>query len=321
VDAFSVSVQVVAALRASSSSETRLADGSTARRVGRNPVWHVTAVDGRSAYVKLCRDDADFARQVFGLRVAGRMAAADARFMAAEIVTADAASHLLVTRPIGGIGVRDLFANGFRRDRNPLGRAPARAGSLEALRMVAAWLAAIHAQPVDATVPLYDHSRAAVWQRAARKLDALAHTTPLLSAHVGFSSRWRLVAPPADEGLVYGDATLVNFFVAGGRVGAVDFEDVGRGAAARDWTTLEDDVARAFGHLHYRSDREALAQVSFPPDVTRELVLLELAVNRFEHALTLEGLAAAYGRRRYRARLARLVDTLAAAGAIEPRTS
>ncbi len=318
---FPVSPQVLSALRASPASETRLADGSIARRVGRNPVWHLTAVDGRSAFVKVCHDDADFARQVFGLRVAGRMAASDARFMAAEVLTVDAGSRLLVTGPIGGAEVSHLFANGFRRDRNPFGRSPARAISREALRMVAAWLTAFHAQPVDASVPLYDHSRAAVWQRAATKLDALSRTTPLLSAHVGFSSRWRCVAPPAAQGLVFGDATLANFFVDDGRVGAVDFEDVGRGAVARDWTTLHDEVARAFGHLRYRTDREALSHLSFQPDVTRELVLLELAVNRFELALTHDGLAGAMERRSQRRIVTILVETLAAAGAIERRTS
>ena len=316
-----MSPQVVVALRASPAAQTRLADGTIADRVGRNLVWHLTAVDGRRAFVKLCHDDADFARQVFGMRVAGRMAAADSRFIAAEILTVDEGSRLLVTRPIGGTEVSALFANGFRRDRNPLGRSPARDSSREALRIVAAWLAAFHAQPVDAAVPLYDHSRAAVWQRVTRKLDALSPTIPSLAAHVGFSSRWRFVAPPAAEGLVFGDATMVNFFVDGGRVGAVDFEDVGRGAVARDWTTLQEEVARAFGHLRYRADREALAQVSFQPDVTRELVLLELVVNRLEHALTLEGLAASYWRRRWCARVTQLVGALATAGAIERRTS
>lgn len=321
MDTFSASPQVVSALRASLTSETRLPDGSVARRVGRNRVWHLTAADGQDYFVKMCHDGADFGRQVFGLRVARAMAAADARFIAAEIVTADADSHLLVTRPIGGTMVRELFAGGFRIDRNPLGRAPARAGAREALRRVSKWLEALHAQPADARVPLYDHSRAGVWRRTAMKLEAMAPTTTLLSAFAGFSSRWQLVAPPVDEGLVFGDATMVNFFIDGGRVGAVDFEDIGRGAVARDQTTLRDDVERAFGNLHYRSDRAAIAQVSFPPDVTRELVLLELAVNRLKDTLALKGFAAAYACRRGRTRIARLVGTLASVGAIERRAS
>ena len=113
---------------------------------------------------------------------------------------------------------------------------------------------------------------------------------------------------------------MANFFIDGSRVGAVDFEDLGRGAMARDGATLRDDVERAFGLIHYRSDRAALAQVSFPPDITRDVVLLELAVNRIEEAATVEGLAAAYGRRRYRARVMELVGALAAAGAIARQT-
>lgn len=317
----SLSPEVVAVLRDSPAADVRLADGATAQRVGRNAVWQITAADGDQVFARVCRDDADFARQVFGLRLAERMAAADARFMAAALLTADAGTRLLVTRPIGGTSVSTIFANAHRLDRNPLARPATLAASRDALRKIAAWLTVFHQQPIDAGVPLYDHSRVAVWQRTARKLDALSAAAPSLAAYAGFSTRWRLTAPLAAEGLVFGDATMGNFFVDGERVGAVDLEDVGRGATARDWATLQDDVTRAFGHAHYRTDRRLLQQVDLEPDVTRELVLLELAVNRLEHVLTLAGVAAAYSRRRIRRRIDALVAALAAGGAITARTA
>ena len=275
MDHLSVDAQALDELRSSTAPETRLRDGSTACRVGRNPVWRLTTSDGQHYFVKLCRDGDDFARQVFGLRIAGAMAAADARFMAADVVEADPGRRLLVTRPIGGVMVRTLFARGFRRDRNPLGRGAARAEGRAALALVRAWLDALHAWAPDPDVPLYDHSRDAVWQRTARKLDALSAIDPGLSAYAGFARQWRLEAVAGDETLVFGDAILANFFVHDGRVGAVDFEDIGHGSAARDLTMLHDEVVAAFSQVHYRSDQGALEQLEQarrrrgPPGVAR----------------------------------------------------
>ncbi len=312
-----VGLQALDELQASNSSETLLPDGSTARRVGRNSVWQLTSAEGHSYFMKLCRDDDDLSRQVFGLRLSREIAGSDARFVAADIVSVDPVRRLIVTRPIGGAMVSTLFAQAFRVDRNPLWRVLPRVGAREALRLSATWLNVLHVQRADASVPLYDHSRAAVWQRTALKLDVLSLTTPLLARHVGFSSRWRFLAQPGDEALVFGDATMANFFFDDGRVGAVDFEDIGRGPVARDSVTLEDDVIRAFRNLHYRRDREVLDQVSCPPDITRDLVLLELAVNRLERALLSGGRFAAMGRPALCSRVERLISELVSAGAIE----
>lgn len=312
-----VGLEVVDELRASKSHESLLSDGSTAYRVGRNLVWHLITGQGHSYFVKLCRDGDDFSRQVFGLNLSQDIAAADSRFMAADIVAVDPRRLLIVTRPIGGALVSALFSKAFRVDRNPLWRTPARVGAREALGMVATWLNALHARPADANVPLYDHSREAAWKRTALKLDALSLTAPSLSRHVGFSRRWRFVARPGDKSLVFGDATMANFFVSNGRVGAVDFEDVGLGPVSRDWATLENDVRQAFRNIHYRTDRQALDQVSCSPDVTRDVVLLELTVNRLEHDLPLGGLLAACRRRAACSRVERFISALVCAGAIE----
>lgn len=290
-----------------------LPNGLVAHRVGRNRVWKVEAPDGGACFLKLCRGHGDYERQSHGLRHAAALAASTPGCLAPAILAADPARYLLVTKPLEGESVATIFTDAFRIDRNPWARPARYRPAIEALTAVAHWLRAFHLSLDQAPAEAYDHSASGSWQRTAAKLDAIEQRAGLAAE----APLWRHMVfepPAAPAGLVFGDATLGNFFYDRGRVGAVDFEDLGTGEAARDQATLQRIIALAFSQPHYWHVPEALAAVDTERTPMHDCVALELDVNQLERLTRTSSVTAAWARRQARRRVVHGLTVLAGSG-------
>lgn len=313
--------RVVSLLAAPGQTSTlALPDGRVAHRVGRNRVWRVESPRQGAHFLKICRDAADFERQTFGLRTAAALAASGPGCLAATVVAEDPARHLLVSTPIEGECLAEIFTDAFRWDRNPWARPAKVRRALDALAAVMRWLRAFHAAPVAAApAAAYDHTAAGTWRRIAHKLDAIEARSGLPAGQYGWRDR-TFTPPAAPVGLVFGDATLGNFFCDGDRVGAVDFEDVGTGDGARDQATLCRIIEMAFAQPHYRRVTAALDVVGRTRTPMHDCVDLELEVDRLEALTRAPGWRSAVPRLQARRRVARGLTALARSGHLHAAT-
>lgn len=216
--------------------------------------------------------------------MAADLAKGDDRFMAAEVVAADSATHTIVTRPIGGVSLGRLLALAFRRERNPFDVWHRRDGMRRNLEMVLTWLAAFQNARGIRPAALYDHSAAAAWARSCRRLASAAFSGyPHLQA---IPNEYALRADASDGLLVMGDATPGNFYVEGTRIGAVDFEDVGVGAAWRDLAQMSAAIRSTLSHPLCAADDTIDAWLQVRRTSLHALTEFELLVNRFVAAAT-----------------------------------
>lgn len=148
---------------------------------GRNVVWRLTFTDGRKQFMKFCDDITTFQRETQGLRLAGKLAAQDDRFMSASIVYSDKNEKVFVTEALPGSTLLDLCKSAFRLDRNPFGKETLKTNTRLAIQRLCEWLSQLHRIQLSDTLCLYDHSAPAVSKRVQRILKKMSMEIQLLT--------------------------------------------------------------------------------------------------------------------------------------------
>jgi aminoglycoside phosphotransferase (APT) family kinase protein len=248
-------------------------------RVGRNPVWRIESRGG-TFFVKIMKSPRYYQRERHGLEVSQRLARQHDWITAPELVYTNEGQGALITSALPGVGVGRLLRSAFRRDRNPFRRTAPIEEMLRAFSQVLRWLAELHRVPVTCSTLLFDHSITSMRDRILRKLNrAVEHGLLELNDCVLQRFRELQVSASQPEHLISGDATLGNFLWDGQRIGRVDFEDLGVGAPARDYSEIRQGL-EAVGHNRwYWSVDQAV--VMLPPTSGR----VEEALYRLEWAL------------------------------------
>lgn len=212
--------------------------------VGRNCVWRicVDATRGFVYYAKHVPSVDWFAREVFGHSVSRRLSVEHPSWiMAADVVATDSSVPLILTRGIAGKSLADMFRQSLRRDQNMFGRAASIRCMIRPWRRLHRWLMEFHGQCADAVIGIHDHSPRGIRNRLRIKTQ--------LIRDVGYGVLAERCEQTLDDvirysdieignTLTYGDCTLGNFFWHDGRIGAIEFEDIGIGRARRDWISV-----------------------------------------------------------------------------------
>ena len=218
---------------------------SQIQEVGRNAVWRISvdSSNGHVYYAKHVASNDWFTREVLGHSISRQLAMRhQAWIMAADVVATDASIPLIVTKKMPGESIASLFRRNLRRDQNIFGKRHIVSNMLGPWRRLHEWLQAFHLERTASTAGIHDHTVRGVCKRLETKIQLLRSAgcggvadrcTQLISAYARCSSD-----DDDDQVLTYGDCTAGNFFWHEGRIGAIEFEDVGIGSARRDWMCL-----------------------------------------------------------------------------------
>ncbi len=250
-------------------------------RVGRNPVWKISSSE-EAYFIKFAGDDRYFARERVGLEATARLAEDHDWIMAPRILHLSAEHRALVMSGLAGESVGRLLARGFRIDRNPTRRRGRRDLFLTALESVVAWLELLHSLQPPFGAPLFDHSPGGMRTRVVRKL-ARAQDLKVLDISLGLIARIeQMVVPVDDPGrLVTGDASLGNFIWDEGRIGRIDFEDLGSGHPDRDLAELHEGMLAVERRPWYWSPARAADLIPKPTSPSVHILTsLEWALDR-----------------------------------------
>ena len=260
-------------------------------RVGRNDVWKLACheAEHECLFAKFWASPADYDREVIGLRLAGEMAQEDATFMAADLVLADKARGVVVTRQIPGRSFAEVVKAAYRIDRNPFRRQEAIAAATEALTRILRWLQTLHQRCVSPAESLRDHSLGNICGHIEKKLELFSSRNSPIPPKLLEAAKSLYVSLDAtiDSGqptaLMFGDVSFGNFFVDGMRVGAIDFEDLGYGVMGQDEFTLDWWMAEASRRWKYWQCRELrnLVDISGVHGRRASLYMLKYALDRF----------------------------------------
>lgn len=234
-------------------------EGMSVLRVGRNRVWRVeTPV--RTVFVKIMDTDPYHRRELHGLQLSQRLADQHDWIVAPQLLHSEAEQRALVTSSLPGTSVGRLLQLAFRADRNPLRRTGPVDRFHTALSHVLRWLEHLHGtDSIDPSV-LFDHTTLHMRERILSKLRR-AVDSGLLDCEDEVLKQFEDIEVPSPETeahVICGDATLGNFFWDGERVGRIDFEDLGFGAPARDYSEIRQGLEYIAGKPWYRSTRRAL---------------------------------------------------------------
>jgi aminoglycoside phosphotransferase len=232
-------------------------------RVGRNPVWRIES-RREILFVKIMKDPRYYARERHGLEKSQRLASQHDWITAPDLVHTNEDTGALVTTALPGVGVGGLLRSAFRMDRNPLRRSGPMEELLRALSFVLRWLGELHRLPVTSKNLLFDHSSTRIRERILVKLDrGVAHEVLAVDGAAQERLGQLEMPPSAPVHLICGDATLGNFLWDGrrGRIGRIDFEDIGFGSPARDFSEIREGLKTAGSKLWYWNVDQALAMV------------------------------------------------------------
>jgi hypothetical protein len=242
-------------------------------RVGRNPVWRIRSTDGLF-YAKIMRAQPYYRREHHGLDISRQLADRYEWITAPELVYTNEAQGVLITTALPGVGVGRVFRAAFRMDRNPFRRDAPIEAALGALSQVLQWLGEFHQMPVTCREVLFDHSTTRRRDRIFGKLTrGIEHG--VLEVAGPTLERFReldVSVSTAPAQLISGDATLGNFLWDGQRIGRVDFEDLGFGAPARDYSEIRQGLEAAGNRPWYWG-------------VDRAMTLVPTSTGRVEDAL------------------------------------
>lgn len=285
VKSLRAAVQLIAQDRGESTARAQLSGGLSAQAVGRNEVWRIQDERGEVFFAKRWKEPIAFQRELMGYKLALDLAEKIPVFMAADVMVADRQSGFIVTSGMKGKTASDLFREALRFDKNPVRRRDVIEEARRSIHSIVSWLKAFHLLAVDTDNVLYDHGPEEIVSRLNRKLRQ-AKGGASMGALLDIDGDLPLPEFSVDVGLIFGDATLGNFFFDGERVGAVDFEDVGVGPIQRDFSVLSDSIRGAMeGTLYYR-DRKLLELIPGPSNPRlEEIIELEIHIFRFEQLL------------------------------------
>lgn len=249
-------------------------------RVGRNPVWRVSAA-GEMFYCKICPSVAELRREASGYRLAELMAKEDDRFIAADVVAVDEEQRLLVTKQVPGSPVVEWLKAGYRIDKNPLKKRGPRNVASDALGLVCDWLRALQARSPEDCQELCDHNVRSIGERINLVLNRPYHG--VTCGELLNLADLPTLSDVQDVTLIFGDCTLGNFYSDGERIGAIDFEDVGIGPTVRDFSNLRDGIEDALENLYYFTDAKLLDALYEPTESYIDvLIRLERRILRYE---------------------------------------
>lgn len=227
--------------------------------VGRNQVWELRDCTDRCvAYAKRTTSESWYRREILGYQLAEKITLEDTRFHAARLIGVHDQSQMIVTSPIGGRPVSLIFCDAFRKDKNPFRNRKKIDLAVQAIRGVVAYLAKLRTVAVPNQASLYDHSIDGVLVRINKKLKQ-----PMGNSADRTFADW-LGIPSADVSVraggdflgetLFGDVSLGNFYLEDGRIGAIDFEDLGSGSLGRDEAYLSLQLQKALRQFHYWGD-------------------------------------------------------------------
>lgn len=262
----------------------RLRRELVARRAGRNQVWQFAAPAGSSKryYVKFWDCPRLFARELKGHEIVSQLAATHDWLLPSPVVLAHQSIGAIVTEEIPGPTLARTLAAAdrslsFERRRRTLRRAQ------DCLSLIRRFLRELHAFRCSDDPALADHRLLAIVgriNRGAAKLQAFpqcAGLPELASFPISITDVSALKYP--GDVLVYGDLSPANVIFDGRRVGFLDFEDFGVGAACRDDLWINYLLKRS------RSGRSLLRRDSTVPTPVHALYRLEFLVMHAQFAL------------------------------------
>lgn len=254
--------------------------------VGRNDVWKLTprVRPGEPRFVKFYRSPVDYRREMRGLNLARKLANGRDWLMAADILIADETGRFLVTDALPGTSLRELVLTALRlgvpRRRQEVALEQAR----RCLALLVEWVGLLQLQALEAVEDLQDDRPAAVARRIAEKESRLWGDRP----------RTPLAAPgsPRLVVLTHGDLSFGNVFYHEGRIGIVDFENMGIGLSFRDPLWIRYGLEQCNYRWYYRNSAPLLDLVDAPvaSDPLAALYRMEFTV---DHLLILKGRQAA----------------------------
>lgn len=296
----------------------------SASRVGRNAVWRVAhrAGSGEAYFAKFYPSACAYRRELGGLQLAGRLATGRDWLMAAEVLAADDRERYILTAGLPGSPLRTILRTALRRGQAPSVRRAALEKTRHCLNLVADWIALWQDQSPGAVDDLQDDRPDAVAGRITEKQERLRSGSVLAGLGIGETPR-RIAVPDGDAPLVltHGDLSFGNIFVDEGKIGIVDFENMGIGPRFRDSIWIEYGLEQCNFRWYYRSSGALLdlLDVPRPDDRLAGLYRLEFVI---DHVLILKarlgarpwgewalGIAERRWARRELARLERLLAT------------
>lgn len=229
-----------------------------ARRSVPKNVWKIESSGGDEWHLKFCRSAARFQRELAGVELSRRLACEHPWCMAVEVVYVDEDQHAVATTRMPGVSGQRLFQTILRWDRALSACAQARREALAAFRLIWRWIAAWQRITPPRHEFHYDHTLSF----AATTIDwKIENLRPFLSdsqraelERMGRLARRASAHEDPQDGkvLIHGDLTSGNIFFHQGRIGVIDFEDMGVGPAYRDALWIAYNLQRLLYHPLYR---------------------------------------------------------------------
>ena len=214
-------------------------------RVGRNDVWQLEVKNNtlETYFAKFWSSTPEFRRELWGLILMQKLATQTTWIMAVEIVFIDEDVGLVVTKGLKGYTFTELLQSAFRHDKGWVNRKKKKANVNRCTHQILDLIKLLQDQEVFETHILQDHSPLGAIDRINRSLKRFqANPTLNETGEISFLP-FALQLGPGEMGksnrLVHGDLSPGNIFFYNGKIGVIDFEDMGIGSPFREIVWLK----------------------------------------------------------------------------------
>ena len=214
------------------------------RRVGRNEVWEATTLSQPEVryYIKRCPSLDMFRRELEGYRIIEKVAAQCGWVMNARVLLTDETTGVILLNELCGTSGERLVSRALRRFPPIPNSTVAIQEALDCVSKILQFLNQLH-HVLCSDSHLAAHHPSALVARINRLAGNLREHPATAKSTLLDAFPVRLQDFPIDElprnCLLHGDPTPGNFILCQGRLGVLDFEDMGFGPAGRDSLWLD----------------------------------------------------------------------------------
>jgi thiamine kinase-like enzyme len=208
--------------------------------------------------------------------------------MAADVLTVDESELFILTKALPGTPLRALIQTALRRAQARHVQRAALEQSRQSLAQVVAWINMLQGVGPQDLGDLQDDRPAAVAERVATKFERLRSGSLASSVAIPWSApRFPSVLRNGLSVLTHGDLSFGNILCHQGRIGVVDFENMGIGLPHRDVGWIQYNLEQCNYRWYYRSSTPLLQLLELRSSDVAEVSLYRMEYV-IDHLLILE---------------------------------